>query len=90
MASDTIKVNGKEVYIVDKEVMKDLVYRAYLKNKNELSGSTCNSETAKKILGCGTTKFYQMQKDPKSKIRKSGVSGKYILESIYAERERLK
>ncbi|SHJ44918.1 hypothetical protein [Aquimarina spongiae] len=89
MPSKTIKMDGREYYVVDKAVMKDLVHEAYIKEKTTTNQSVCTAKKAKEILGCRTTKFYQIQKDPKCKLRKSTVKGKYILASVHEELKRI-
>lgn len=85
---ESININGREVVVVDKEALMDLIYKTATVNRQEDRKGICSAKEAMKILGCGSTKFYKMLSDPKCKIRRSNVNGKYIKESVIQERDR--
>ncbi|MFC5046332.1 hypothetical protein ACFSTE_09500 [Aquimarina hainanensis] len=88
MGIPKINIDGREVVIVDHDLFKDMLFeKAAIDRENKRKGHSSLYE-ALKIMGCGKTKFYQIQKDPKCKIRKAGVNGSYLTSSLYDELKR--
>ncbi|MDY8137606.1 hypothetical protein [Aquimarina sp. 2201CG5-10] len=89
MKTPSINLDGQEVVVVDKSMFQDLVYKMASNMRESKRKKISNLKEALEILGCSKTTLYKMLKDPKCKIRKSSVNGKFITESLDRELERL-
>jgi hypothetical protein len=49
----------------------------------------CTTKEAMFVLSVGKDNFYKLSNDPKTKLKSSFLSGKWSLESVYQEAERL-
>ncbi|WP_281990549.1 hypothetical protein [Aquimarina aggregata] len=89
MKESIVNLEGKEVVVVDKQVFLDLVYKTAANMRESKRKKICDLREALEIMGCGKTKFYQMLNDHKCLIKKSSVNGKYQVDSLERELERL-
>ncbi len=85
----TLNIKGKEVVIVDKNMFQDLIYDRAAKMREDKRKRICGLKEACNIMGCGSTTFYKLLRNPKCLIKKSSVNGKYQIESLERELTRL-
>ena len=82
----THKIDGREVVIVDREVFQHLLSS----QRQDVRKKFCTLREALIILGVSEKTFRaKLLVDTKTKIQTSSVSGKYLLESINREADRL-
>ncbi len=74
-----------EQFIVDKIVFQQLMHE----QRQDIKKKICSSKEACFILGVERKVFMELCRDPKTKIKKTKIIGKYSLESIYQEADRL-
>ena len=71
--------------VIDADVLRTLLSRT----RNDIQKKICSARDARSILDMSENAFYEHLKDPKCLIRLSSKKGKYVLQSIYDEAERL-
>lgn len=70
-------------------ITKDLLQDLIIAQRQDVRKKLCSAKEAMYILNINATKLMELNRDPKTKIKKSTLKGKYLLDSIYAEVERL-
>ncbi len=76
---------ANKTYTIDNKTLKSLL----LKTRQDITKRFCSASDACYILDVKYKKFYELLKDPDCKIRLSRIQGKYLLNSVYEEVERL-
>lgn len=71
--------------LVNKEVLQHLLDG----QRRDIQIKICSAREAKKILGVNSRKFMELTQDSNSRIKPTKIKGKYSLDSIYREAERL-
>jgi hypothetical protein len=78
-------LKGSKYVIVDTEIFKKLIWN----QRKDIQKKICSSNEAMNILSCSKRKFSELYNDPKTKLRKSKFQGKWVLDSVYEEAERI-
>lgn len=85
-ASDILNgLQKKELVIVNMDVFRQMMsgQRADIRKK------ICSTSDALEILDVSINKLYALEEDPQCMLRRSSLKGKWVLESVYDEADRL-
>ncbi|HET8735912.1 MAG TPA: hypothetical protein VFM69_04895 [Pricia sp.] len=83
-----ITLDGKECYVITKDVFDDLLENAMISRRAKSKTGLCDRNTAMDILGCSLTTFYARLKEKGCLIKKGSVHGTYLISSVEKERDR--
>lgn len=78
---ETVTLTKKDL----QELMRDMLSQ----QRQDIRKQICSADEARQILDLGLTAFYELLKDPECKIKPSKLRGKYVLQSVYKEADRL-
>lgn len=85
---EQIEALGKEgegIVIISKNTLRDLMS----KMRKDIHKKICTTREAMEILSLSKDRFYSLTFDKDSLIRPSKLKGKWVLQSIYDEANRL-
>lgn len=74
-----------ELIIVDMNAFRTMMAR----QRGDIHKKICSTSDALEILDVSINKLYAIEAEPESMLRRSSLKGKWVLESVYEEADRL-